>query len=333
MHHLILISILVLFNTFILHPIEGEMHSLSLDLIHHDSKLSPFYNQSMSESEVSSKAAMRSLNHFNSSMSIDAKFVISDLSVGDYFMSFAISDTTERLVIPDMTNQPSSNGFSSSGVLATEKFYFKLLDNKDRQFPGIAFGCDDAHKGKFKEGVQGVVGLGQGELSMVSQLGKKVGKKFSYCLLKKSEYCTPSKIKFGEELKLYNTDVEYKAKLTYSHPHPHYYPNLKTISVNNEKIEIQRSMDHQMVVDIQTSLTSLHPIVHGKVIAKFVEQAGGISATEYKNGGVACFLKSEIPKNMDRLPKIVFHFATAHKASFADFHVNPTTLLEPCGDY
>ncbi|XP_038686624.1 aspartic proteinase CDR1-like [Tripterygium wilfordii] len=306
MPHFIFILILILFiNAFILYPIEAEMNSVSFDLIHHDSKLSLFYNSSMTESEVSLKAVMRSLNrlnHFNSSMSIDAKYVQSELIAEDYFMTFAISDrTSTRLAIPNMgsdliwlamlcnilrmVNQMSVDtginiaamDFSSSGVLGNETFYFRLPDNKYREFPKIVFGCDDAHKDELKGAVEGVVGLGQGLLSLVAQFGREY-KKFSYCLVEKSTEFY-SKIKFGSHIKLYHHEgQEYNVKFTQNPQDPHYYLNLESISVNGNKINLPNTQHLSMAVDIQTAHASLPPHLYAQVIAMFTEQASRIMA-------------------------------------------------------
>ncbi|XP_038686623.1 aspartic proteinase CDR1-like [Tripterygium wilfordii] len=367
MHHLILISLLILFNAFILYPIEAEMNSVSFDLIHHDSKVSPFYNSSMTESEVSLKAVMRSLNrlnHFNSSMSIDAKYVESQLTVGDYFMIFAISDqTTTRIAIPDMLSdliwvrcvqkedpsrynpkssktydaisygskdcdalqhpekgqsnvcryknqQHSIDGFSSSGVLGTKTFYFKFPDGKHKKFSKIVFGCDDVYKHKMKEVVEGVIGLGQGSLSLVSQFGNRYTK-FSYCLREKSIQ-TPSKIKIRVR-------------------QPYYYLNLEDISINGKTINLSTTDHLSMAVDIQTAHTSLPPLLYAQVIAMFKAEANGIFSVEVPNYGT-CFLRSDI-KALNNVPSIVFHFTKARLLTVAEFYVNPNTLLQEHNEY
>ncbi|XP_038680266.1 aspartic proteinase CDR1-like [Tripterygium wilfordii] len=66
-----------------------------------------------------------------------------------------------------------NNQFSSSGVLGIESFYLKSPGTSDTRFLDIVFGCDQVHQGDFKDGVQGVVGLGQGPYSLASQVGQK----------------------------------------------------------------------------------------------------------------------------------------------------------------
>ncbi|XP_038679389.1 aspartic proteinase CDR1-like [Tripterygium wilfordii] len=387
MHHLIFILNLLLISSSILYPIEAKKNSFSFDLIHHDSKSSPFYNQSKTESERSKEALIRSLNrlnHFNSSMSIDAKYVESDLSIGDYLMNIYISDEDKRLVIPSMTsiltwircgpcssnceNQHQSlydpkssatyqdvpfdsemckylqgtkrgesnvcryehnygNGKSFSGVLGTETFYMQNANKTFKSFSNIMFGCDEGHEGDLENSVQGIVGLGQGKISLVSQLGKGFHKKFSYCLVEKSMK-RPSKIKFGPDLTLYDREIEHKVKVQHFPSHPSYHLNLEAISFNGEKIKtLNKKQD--MIVDIQTSLTSLPPNIYNALIAMFKKQVGNVTSIELPGYGT-CFLQREIFDA--KHPEIVFHFSPK-PVSNGDFRVNPKTMFHTVGAY
>ncbi|XP_038679383.1 aspartic proteinase CDR1-like [Tripterygium wilfordii] len=363
MHHLIFISSLLLLKAFLFNPIEAKINSFSFDLIHHDSKLSPFYDQSKTTSERSKEALIRSLNrlnHFNSSMSTDAKFVESDLINGDYFMNIHISETHERLVIPSMllgltwircgpcssdcenqhqslynpklsdtyhgilfgseqckklvhtepgksnecryTKYRSVNNIFSSGVLGTETFYLKSPNTPDESFSHVVFGCDEAHQGDFEDGVQGVVGLGQGPFSWVSQLGKKIGdnaKNFRTAWLRSHSRYTPSP------------------------PNIRYHLNLEAISVNDEKIEIANK-EHDMLVDIQMSLTSLPSHIYNEFIAKVKKYFGNVHSIEHMEHGT-CFLKNQV-KNL-KSPKVMLHFSDS-SGSHVDFPVNPSTMFQ-----
>ncbi|XP_038679392.1 probable aspartic protease At2g35615 [Tripterygium wilfordii] len=216
----------------------------------------------------------------------------------------------------------------SSGLLGIESFYLQSHDRREKIFSNIVFGCDELHEGDFKDGVQGVAGLGQGSFSLVSQLGKKVGEKFSYCLVHKSSL-RRSKIKFGSDLQLYNKDQkEYTVKFDYSPPNPSYHLNLKAISINGEKINTPNKK-HNMIVDIQPSLTSLASHIYNEFIAKFTEPLGNITSIQYSEYGT-CFLKSE-PVEL-KSPIVVFHFSHPFLSN-GDFHVNPTTMFQKIDDY
>ena len=63
--------------------------------------------------------------------------------------------------------------------------------------PKIVFGCGHNNDGTFGEARSGIIGLGGGPLSLVSQLNKSIGGKFSYCLVLTKNSNVTSKINFG----------------------------------------------------------------------------------------------------------------------------------------
>ncbi|XP_038688604.1 aspartic proteinase CDR1-like [Tripterygium wilfordii] len=217
----------------------------------------------------------------------------------------------------------SDNKFESSGVLSTEAFYLKSFGVQNRKFSDIVFGCDHTHKGNFKHGVQAVVGLGQGsKLSLVSQLGKEIGEKFSYCLPMQS-VSDLNKIRFGSDIKLYNRDIEFKAKITYDSPYAFHYLSLEAISItiNGKKRKI-RVAQHLMRVDIQTAVTTFPPTIYNQLLNAFKEEAGNIKSFKHQEYGT-CFHKSSFS---GRIPKLVFHFK-ARLGSNADLHLQHKNFL------
>lgn len=69
------------------------------------------------------------------------------------------------------------------GDLSTETFSFDSTSGRSVSIPKIVFGCGFENSGTFNETSSGIVGLGGGQLSIVRQLGKQIGGKFSYCLV------------------------------------------------------------------------------------------------------------------------------------------------------
>jgi len=73
------------------------------------------------------------------------------------------------------------NSFTK-GDVATETIFIDSSSGSSVSFPGTVFGCGYNNGGTFEETGSGIIGLGGGPLSLVSQLGSSIGKKFSYCL-------------------------------------------------------------------------------------------------------------------------------------------------------
>ncbi|KAH9293994.1 hypothetical protein KI387_040802 [Taxus chinensis] len=131
----------------------------------------------------------------------DGEFLMK-VAVGTPTVSFeAIVDTGSDLIwtqckpCEDCFNQPTpifdpSKSSTYSTIPCTDSLCDALGDTQTGCNPGsgskvagIGFGCGHDNEGQgFSQG-GGLVGLGRGALSLISQLGSKVDNKFSYCLL------------------------------------------------------------------------------------------------------------------------------------------------------
>ncbi|CAM6089563.1 unnamed protein product [Calypogeia fissa] len=78
---------------------------------------------------------------------------------------------------------PYGDGSFTAGDLASETVTLTGTTGTRRSFPGVGFGCGHKNEGTFPPVIDGLVGLGQGPLSLVVQLGPQIGHLFSYCLV------------------------------------------------------------------------------------------------------------------------------------------------------
>lgn len=70
----------------------------------------------------------------------------------------------------------------TSGVLAYETFNLATAGSRTwTSFPHLSFGCGRKQSGNFSTSA-GIIGLGRGPLSLVSQIGSSFNNIFSYCL-------------------------------------------------------------------------------------------------------------------------------------------------------
>ncbi len=105
--------------------------------------------------------------------------------------------------------------------------------------PNFAFGCGHSNQGTFA-GAGGLVGLGQGPVSLISQLSSTFPNRFSYCLVNlNAAATTTSALLFG------NVDVVAGVQYTpiVSNPlHPtYYYVQMVGISVGGNNLDIAAS--------------------------------------------------------------------------------------------
>lgn len=76
----------------------------------------------------------------------------------------------------------------SSGIFSRETATLNTSTGLSAKIKNVAFGCGVKSSGPSVtgpafSGAHGVMGLGKGAISLTSQLGKRVGKRFSYCLV------------------------------------------------------------------------------------------------------------------------------------------------------
>lgn len=81
-----------------------------------------------------------------------------------------------------------SDGSVSAGFFSAETATLNTSSNRVAQLKGLDFGCGfhvsgPSVTGASFNGAQGVMGLGRGLISFSSQLGRRFGNKFSYCLM------------------------------------------------------------------------------------------------------------------------------------------------------
>ncbi|KAJ0239979.1 aspartic protease [Hirschfeldia incana] len=128
------------------------------------------------------------------------------------------------------------------GDVATETISIGSASGSPVSFPGTVFGCGYNNGGNFDETGSGIIGLGGGNLSLISQLGSSISNKFSYCLSHKSSTINgtsvinlgtssiPSRDRGSKFSSVISTPLVDKEPQTY------YYLTLEAISVGNTKI-------------------------------------------------------------------------------------------------
>ncbi|XP_057726612.1 aspartic proteinase CDR1-like [Arachis stenosperma] len=123
------------------------------------------------------------------------------------------------------------------------------------KYPKTTLGCGHDNDGNFRSTSTGLVGLGGGPLSLVTQLGDAIGHKFSYCLLPFSVNST-SKLKFGSESSTVSRNGVVSTPLISKSPSTYYYLTLEGISIGEKKLQTEQSANN-IVIDSGTTLTML----------------------------------------------------------------------------
>ena len=161
------------------------------------------------------------------------------------------------------------------GDLATETF---TIGSSNSALPKIVFGCGHTNGGTFDKSASGLIGLGGGSLSLVSQLGES-GKKFSYCLTHKSN--STSKISFGSDAVVSGSGIVTTPITAKSGEETFYYLSLEAFTVGNQRIAFAHKdktrtargdvAEGNIIIDSGTVLTLLPQDIYDDLVSALEE--------------------------------------------------------------
>ncbi|KAI3834751.1 hypothetical protein MKX03_003478 [Papaver bracteatum] len=209
----------------------------------------------------------------------------------------------------------------SEGNLAFETLSFDSTSGRSVKLPRIAIGCGHNNAGTFSHHGTGIVGLGGGGFSLVSQLGSRIESKFSYCLLP-FDSSHSSKLNFGSHAEITGSGVvttplisSYdETKQTF------HYLSLEGISVNENKVpfqststEVNNKAHHQkqevegnIIIDSGTTLTLLPSSMYTEFESEMMK-AIDAEPIQPPEGLSLCYADSQSLS----LPNITVHFTDA----------------------
>lgn len=196
---------------------------------------------------------------------------------------------------------------STQGAMATETFTFDKV-----AVSNVGFGCGEDSEGDgFSQG-SGLVGLGRGPLSLVSQLDEP---KFSYCLTSIEDKST-STLFMGSLASVKNKSGTIKTTPLIKNPSfpSFYYLSLKGITVGDTKVGIEESAfaldaagNGGTIIDSGTTITYLEGSAFELVKNEFISQTKLPVDDSGSTGLDVCFV---LPSDTDsiQVPKLIFHF-------------------------
>uniref|UniRef100_A0A803M3T4 Peptidase A1 domain-containing protein n=1 Tax=Chenopodium quinoa TaxID=63459 RepID=A0A803M3T4_CHEQI len=208
----------------------------------------------------------------------------------------------------------------TSGDVAAETFTFKSRNRGNTSsFPRISFGCGIDNSGTFSEEGSGLIGLGGGPLSLVSQLGSSIGGKFSYCLIPFAvEGNFTSKINFGTKGEVSGRGVV-STLLVQKSPETFYFLTLEGISIGNKRIPFSSSKrsslstndygseEGNIIIDSGTTLTFLPEDTYSELSNSVKRIIRGTPVLDPSRTLDLCYQASRSLK----LPNLTAHFTGA----------------------
>ncbi|TKY69410.1 Aspartic proteinase nepenthesin-1 [Spatholobus suberectus] len=205
-----------------------------------------------------------------------------------------------------------ADGSATSGFFSRETATFNTTSRRQATVKNLAFGCGFKASGASFNGAQGVMGLGRGPISFASQLGRKFGNTFSYCLLDYTLSPPPkSYLTIGAvSRKLFS----FTPLVTNPFSPSFYYVSVESVSVDGVTLPISPSVwgidadgNGGTVVDSGTTLTFLAQPAYRLVLAAFRRRVRLPPAEGIALGFDLCVNVSGVAR--PRLPRLRLGFA------------------------
>ncbi|KAK4253518.1 hypothetical protein QN277_010180 [Acacia crassicarpa] len=206
---------------------------------------------------------------------------------------------------------------TTSGDLGKDMFSFGGNGNGSL----LVFGCGHNNTGTFSRKGSGLVGLGAGPLSLVSQLGPDIDHKFSYCLVPYFSNYT-GKLKMGQE-----ANISASSNGVVSTPytlggvrHNHYMLTLEGVSIGNNTVETSgvNKREGNAVIDSGTTFFYMETSFYNKIEALIKNSIGVQEVKNVSNEYNLCYSNNDTETIMNNFPDFVVHYKGG-----ADVHLKP----------
>ncbi|XP_058747109.1 aspartic proteinase CDR1-like [Vicia villosa] len=149
----------------------------------------------------------------------------------------------------------------SKGDLSLETLTLDSNTGNLVSFPNTTIGCGHSNTGMFPGASSGIVGLGNGALSLMKQLETTIGEKFSYCLVPYTPKSNTSSILNFGDAAVVSGDGVVSTPIVIKNPPTFYFLTLEAFSVGNQRIEFRGSSsggdEGNIIIDSGTTLTLL----------------------------------------------------------------------------
>ncbi|KAI9081364.1 hypothetical protein K1719_036705 [Acacia pycnantha] len=204
---------------------------------------------------------------------------------------------------------------SSNGDVAIDTLTLGSTNGRQVAFPKSVFGCGFSNKGIFNEKTSGIVGLGRGSVSLVSQIGSSIDGKFSYCLIPISSLKDSSKLSFGQNAVVSGPGTVSTA-LVDGHRPAWYFLTLEGISVGDKRFNVSPGLlpvavaDGNIIIDSGTTLTLLPQLLYSNMEFEVASQMTLERVRILQNVLNLCY---KLPSDKSfSAPTITIHFKNAN---------------------
>ncbi|XXG43955.1 hypothetical protein AAC387_Pa01g3871 [Persea americana] len=187
----------------------------------------------------------------------------------------------------------------TQGALASE-----TLGLSGSEFQKIAFGCGYTNDGTFNSRTAGLVGLGGGSLSLISQLSSSIGGKFAYCLVPSTKNTASSRMDFGDSAIVTGSGAISTPLISKQGSETFFFLNLQKISVGGKTISLPQAEKGNIIIDSGTTYSFLPTSVYEELLSLL---KNAINLTKAKDPTETLDLCYELGKDF-KVPDLKFDF-------------------------
>ncbi|KAF3782337.1 Aspartic proteinase [Nymphaea thermarum] len=206
----------------------------------------------------------------------------------------------------------------ADGVLSKETLTFDTGVHGTIKFPSTTLGCVHDESGNVATAeVSGLVGLGGGPLSLISQISSAIDNKFAYCLISYYDTNSTGQLKFGAGAEFSGTGTVQQTEMAQGSAQGTFYVlTLDDVSVGGKKLNVKFDGARptalgdakSIIIDSGTTLTLLSQEAYDPVESA-VASAVKFEKVEPVEGFSLCYhVKSS---DLQGFPSVTFHFAGA----------------------
>ncbi|KAI3444899.1 hypothetical protein Pfo_001564 [Paulownia fortunei] len=207
----------------------------------------------------------------------------------------------------------------SKGDLATETITLGSTTRGNVSIPRVTIGCGHLDQGTFGAGASGIVGLGGGKVSLITQMGSSIQGKFSYCLVPYlDETARPSKMNFGDHAVVSGAGAA-STPIVAKTPNTFYFLTLEGMTVGNQRLDLilssssssnesKASQQGNIIIDSGTTLTFLPIELYYQVVTAVRSQMTLREISDPQGLLNLCYLSTG---GVPRVPEITAHFRGA----------------------
>ncbi|GER48724.1 eukaryotic aspartyl protease family protein [Striga asiatica] len=157
-------------------------------------------------------------------------------------------------------SQMYGDGSYTEGDLSTDTVTLASSGGTAVSVPGVVVGCGHRNAGIFSGVESGIVGLGGGKASLVGQLGRLAGGRFSYCLASEKSRSS-SRLSFGADAEVRGPRAV-RTPLVRQGIDTFYYLTMLGISVGSRRLAFSEgssssSVGGNIIIDTGTTVTLL----------------------------------------------------------------------------